>query len=84
MTQVIPQLSLETIFRDYCRGVLHPELSQIGMYDPDGVEDDDLDFVQEVEDISELVESSLPAPKEPKNEPEEPPVPSDPEPAPAE
>ena len=64
LTVVVPQLSLEQIFRDYCRGVLHPDLSVQGQYDPDGVDDDDFPHLQEVEDISEFV-SSEPVPKVP-------------------
>lgn len=76
MTQVVPQLSLETIFRDYCRGVLHPELSRSGMYDPDWIDDDKVDFYLEAEDISDLLESEIPQVSEEK--PEETPVSSQP------
>lgn len=52
MTEIVPQLSVEEIFRDYCRGVVHP--SRPGMYDPDDVNDDNFEEVEEQEDFSEL------------------------------
>lgn len=78
MTEEIPQLSIEDIFRDYCRGVLHPS-TMVGMYDPDGTSDDDFDHLEEVEDISQLV-SSAPAPTE--RGPEPAPAPAKPGPEP--
>lgn len=67
MTEVVPQLSVEEIFRDYCRGVLHP--ARPGIYDP--VESDEVEDVFEPEGIEDfdLYEKpvSAPAPKEPDN-----------------
>lgn len=60
MTEVVPQLSVEEIFRDYCRGVLHP--SRQGMYDPDYIDDDNFDEVEPFDDISEIYEPSIPEP----------------------
>lgn len=60
MTEVVPQLSVEEIFRDYCRGVLHP--SRQGMYDPDYIDDDNFDEVEPFDDLSEIFEPSVPEP----------------------
>lgn len=63
MTEVVPQLSVEDIFRDYCRGVLHP--SRPGMYDPDHITDDNFDVPEIFDDFSDLYEQSLvPSPVE--------------------
>lgn len=73
LVEVVPQLSVEQIFRDYCRGILHPSLPG-GMYDPDDVDDDNIQDVDEPEDISELYISAPPQVKlnePPKDEPDE-------------
>lgn len=65
MVEYVPQLSLEDIFRDYCRGVLHPELSRPAGYDSeDDFEnetylDDTIPFT--AEDLSDMDELQVEA-----------------------
>lgn len=77
MTEIVPQLSVEEIFRDYCRGVVHP--SRPGMYDPDHINDDNFEEVEEQEDFSELFD--IPVDRNPIDTPAPAPAPAQVEPS---